>query len=349
MTLRPAQERQGRARPALLYVHEGAGELDQPLVEPPVRMRSPCQPKPFENLMRLEVLAAVEAGKEGNIARIPPRLGVAGFGPLVARSVPVIHAAQKRTWLRGQARFHRALVVHPQNPYTPDVDLAKNLETLRHRIAAACARAGRDPASVTLVAVSKGQPPEVVRAAADLGLTLFGENKVQEARAKIPLCPGRLRWHMIGHLQSNKARDAVQSFEVIHSVDSLTLAQELQKQAGKAAKTVPILLEVNLAGEASKFGYRIEQLLADLPSLNALTRLEMQGLMTMAPWTPEPEKVRPIFRRLRELKVECEQRFGAPLPHLSMGMTGDFEVAIEEGSTLIRIGTALFGERPARA
>jgi len=198
---------------------------------------------------------------------------------------------------------------------------------------------------VTLVAVTKGQPPGVVRAAAELGLTLFGENKVQEARAKIPLCPGRLRWHMIGHLQSNKARDAVQCFEMIHSVDSLHLARELQKQAEKAAKTVPILLEANLAGESNKFGYQAEELLADVPALNALARLEIHGLMTMAPWTPEPEKVRPIFRRLRELKVACEQELGAPLPHLSMGMTGDFEVAIEEGATMVRIGSALFGER----
>jgi len=228
------------------------------------------------------------------------------------------------------------------------VDLAANLEHLRRRIAAACARAGRDPASVTLLAVSKGQPPEVVRAAADLGLTLFGENKVQEAKAKIPLCPGRLHWHLVGHLQSNKARDAVHWFEMIQSLDSLALAAELQKQAEKAAKTVPVLLEVNVAGEASKFGYRPEALLAELRELNAFPRLEIQGLMTLAPWTPDPEKVRPVFRRLRELKAECEQQLGAPLAHLSMGMSGDFEVAIEEGATLVRIGTALFGPRPAR-
>ncbi len=227
------------------------------------------------------------------------------------------------------------------------MELAASLRAVQSRIAAACARAGRDPAAVTLVAVTKGQPPEVVRAAADLGLTLFGENKVQEARAKIPLCPGRLHWHLIGHLQSNKARDAVHFFELIHSVDSLALAAEIQKQADKAAKNVPVLLEINIAGEASKFGYPPEKLLADLPALNALRRLEIHGLMTMAPWSPEPEKARPAFRRLRELKVECEQILGAPLAHLSMGMTGDFEVAIEEGATLVRIGTALFGERPA--
>jgi pyridoxal phosphate enzyme (YggS family) len=226
------------------------------------------------------------------------------------------------------------------------MDLAANLHTVQQRIAQACARKGRDPASVTLVAVSKGQPPATVRAAADLGLSIFGENRVQEAKAKIGLCPGRLRWHMIGHLQSNKARDAVHFFELIQAVDSLHLAREIAKWADKAAKTARVLLEVNVAGEASKFGYRPEQVLAELGELNALPRLEVHGLMTMAPWTPEPERTRPVFRRLRELKLECEQLLGAPLPHLSMGMTGDFEVAIEEGATMVRIGTAIFGERP---
>ncbi len=226
-----------------------------------------------------------------------------------------------------------------------DVDIAANLESITQRIRAACARANRDPASVTLVAVSKGQPPDRVRAAAELGLSLFGENKVQEGRAKIPLCPGRLHWHMIGHLQTNKARDAVRCFEMIQSVDSLHLAAELDQQAAKAARTLPILIEVNLAGESSKFGYAPDQLLVELPALNDLKRLEIHGLMTLAPWTPEPEKVRPVFRGLRELKARCEDSLGAPLAHLSMGMTGDFEVAIEEGATLIRLGTALFGSR----
>lgn len=227
------------------------------------------------------------------------------------------------------------------------MDLAENLEHVRRRIAAACERSGRDPEQVTLLAVTKGQPPEIVRAAADLGLTCFGENKVQEARAKIPLCPGRLRWHLIGHLQSNKARDAVHWFEMIQSVDSLALAAELQKQADKAARTVSVLIEVNIAGEASKFGYPPDALLQELPALNALGRLEIHGLMTLAPWTPEPEKVRPAFRRLRELKREAEDILGAPLAHLSMGMSNDFEVAVEEGATLVRIGTALFGPRRA--
>jgi PLP dependent protein len=226
------------------------------------------------------------------------------------------------------------------------MDLETNVRAVQQRIEAACARAGREPASVTLVAVTKGQPPEVVCAAAAAGLSLFGENKVQEAKAKVPLCPGRLRWQMVGHLQTNKCRDAVDLFTMVQSVDSLHLAEEINNRAEQAARTMPILLEVNAVGEASKFGYQPEQLLAELDRLNALPRLEVQGLMTVPPWTLDPEKVRPVFRQMRELKARCEQVLGAPLPHLSMGMTGDFEVAIEEGATMVRIGTALFGARP---
>lgn len=227
--------------------------------------------------------------------------------------------------------------------------MAANIQRVRERIEAACVRAGRDPKSVTLVAVTKTQPPEVVCEAARLGLTLFGENKVQEAKAKIPLCPARATWHMIGHLQTNKAREAVTLFEMIQSVDSLHVAEELDRRAQLASRTVPILLEVNIVGEASKFGYHPERLLAELEGLNALARLEIHGLMTIPPWTPVAEKARPVFRRLRELKAACEQTLGAPMAHLSMGMTGDFEVAIEEGSTMVRIGTALFGERRREA
>lgn len=225
------------------------------------------------------------------------------------------------------------------------MELAENLHGVRQRMTAACIRAGRDPASVKLLAVTKTQPPEVVRQAADLGLTLFGENKVQEAKAKIPLCPSRLHWHMIGHLQTNKCRDAVELFEMVQGVDSLHVAQELNKRAEQMAKTMPILLEVNIVGEGSKFGYKPEQLVSELKALNSLPRLEIHGLMTIPPWTPLPERVRPVFRNLRELKAKCEEALGAPLPELSMGMTGDFEVAIEEGATMVRIGTALFGER----
>lgn len=226
------------------------------------------------------------------------------------------------------------------------MELAENLETVQRRILAACERAGRAPTSVTLLAVTKGHPPDLVREAAALGLTLFGENKVQEAKAKIPLCPGHLRWHMIGHLQSNKCRDAVTLFTMVEGVDSLALAQELDRWAERAARRMPILLEVNVAGESSKYGFQPATVLDHLEAINRLPRLEVHGLMTIAPWTPEPEKVRPVFRRLRELKTACEDRLGAPLPQLSMGMSGDLEVAIEEGATLVRVGTALFGERP---
>jgi pyridoxal phosphate enzyme (YggS family) len=226
------------------------------------------------------------------------------------------------------------------------MSLPDNLAAIQQRIAAASARSGRDPDAVTLLAVTKSQPPEVVRQAADCGQILFGENKIQEAKAKIPLCPGRLRWHFIGHLQSNKCRDAVELFKMIQSVDSLSLAQEISKRAEQASKTMPVLLEVNVAGEASKFGYPPEKLLAELKQINALPRIEIQGLMAVPPWSSEPEKSRPHFRRLRELKQECEQVLDSPLLHLSMGMSGDFEVAIEEGATLVRLGTALFGPRP---
>ena len=231
--------------------------------------------------------------------------------------------------------------------YDGAVNLAENFEKIQQRIRAACGRCNRGPDSVTLLAVTKSQPPEMIRAATDCGQILFGENKVQEAKAKIPLCPGRLRWHFIGHLQSNKCRNAVALFEMIQSVDSLPLAQEISQRAGQAAKTMPILLEVNVAGEASKFGYQPERLLAELKEINALPRIEIHGLMTVPPWSEEPEKARPHFRRLRELKQEGEQILGVPLPHLSMGMSGDFETAIEEGATMVRIGTALFGPRPA--
>lgn len=229
------------------------------------------------------------------------------------------------------------------------MDLAENLAAIQQRIRAACDRAGRDPGTVELLAVSKNHPADSVRALAAAGQRLFGENRVQEAKAKIPQCPGHLRWHLIGHLQSNKARDAVQLFEMIHGVDSLGLAEELQKRAEAASRTIRVLLEVNVAGESTKFGYRPAQLLTELPQLNALRRLELHGLMCMAPYATNPETVRPVFRRGRELARECETVLGAPLGVLSMGMSGDFEVAIEEGSTLVRIGTALFGERPPRA
>lgn len=225
------------------------------------------------------------------------------------------------------------------------MELADRLADIQHRIAAACVRAERPQDSVRLLAVTKTHPPATVDAAVDLGLTLFGENRVQEAKAKIPHCSGRATWHMIGHLQSNKARDAVELFSMIEGVDSLHIAREIDKRARQADKTLPVLLEVNVGGEASKSGFQPDTLLAEIEAIQALPNLQVQGLMTVPPWKPMPEQVRPFFVKARELKARCEERLCEPLPHLSMGMSADFEVAIEEGATIIRVGTALFGER----
>ena len=215
------------------------------------------------------------------------------------------------------------------------------ITNVQQRIAAAAQRVGRSADEITLVAVTKKVEPERIEQALAAGITVFGESKVQEAKAKIPLVSGRAHWHMIGHLQTNKARDAVTLFELIHSVDSVKLAGELNKCADRIGKTQPVLLEVNVSGEASKFGIKPEDLEPALEEINAMPRLEVHGLMTIAPYTDDPQKVRPHFRRLRDLRDRLQ------LTHLSMGMTHDFEVAIEEGATLVRIGTAIFGERGA--
>jgi len=228
------------------------------------------------------------------------------------------------------------------------VSIADNYRQIQERIAAACTRARRDPSTVLLLPVSKGQPADAVGQATALGLRIFGENKVQEAAVKIGRCSTRLQWHMIGHLQSNKARDAVRLFSMIESIDSIELAAELNKWADKLGKRVPILLEINCAGEASKFGFSPDTVVDALDEINQFPRLELHGLMTIAPYTPTPERVRPFFAQLRELNTKCSERLGAPLQHLSMGMSGDFEVAIEEGATIIRIGTALFGPRTSQ-
>ena len=225
------------------------------------------------------------------------------------------------------------------------MSLTENLHLIQQRITAAELRAGRALGSVTLLAVSKSHPPESIQTAVACGQIFFGENKVQEAKAKIPLSPSKARWQFIGHLQSNKVRDAVELFEMIQGVDSLAIAQEISKRAEQAGKTMPILLEVNVAGEGSKFGYQPEKLLVELEVLSALPRLEIHGLMAIPPYSPLAEKSRPYFQRLRELKVQAEKILGYPLPQLSMGMSGDFEIAIEEGATIVRVGTALFGER----
>lgn len=225
------------------------------------------------------------------------------------------------------------------------MSIAENIAAIQLRLRAACERAGRSPDSVRLMGVSKTHPAAAVREAVEAGLTLFGENKIQEAKLKIPDCPDRASFHFIGHLQSNKAKDAARLFAMVQGVDRFATAVELNKRAEALARDLPILLEVNVAGEASKFGYPAAAVLEDLEQILELPRLELHGFMTVPPYSPDPERARPWFRKLADLRKACEDRVGVPFPELSMGMSGDFETAIEEGSTLIRIGTAIFGAR----
>ncbi len=228
--------------------------------------------------------------------------------------------------------------------------IAENLAAVRAAIAEAAGRAGRRAEDIELVAVSKTHPPETLHEALDAGQTLFGENRVQEARAKIPLLPGRARWHLIGHLQKNKIRHALAAgFELFHSIDSLELAREFDRIANEAGMFPRVLLEVNVAGEASKFGFSPEKLRAEMEALLAFRRLQIEGLMTIPPFTPEAESSRAYFVALRELREQLQMEFRVPLHALSMGMSGDFTVAVEEGATLVRVGTAIFGTRRGKA
>ena len=216
---------------------------------------------------------------------------------------------------------------------------------VQERIRAAAERAGRDVATVTLVAVSKMIPVDGIREALNAGVTILGENRVQEARDKIAALPGQATWHLVGHLQTNKAKVAVQLFEMIHSLDSLKLAEALDRSAQQAGRTVRCLVEVNLGGEESKSGTIDEGVYPLLDGVQRLTHLRIEGLMTIPPFLPDLEQVRPFFRRLRTLRDKLAGE-GFHLTDLSMGMTHDFEVAIEEGATIVRIGTAIFGPRP---
>jgi pyridoxal phosphate enzyme (YggS family) len=232
--------------------------------------------------------------------------------------------------------------------------LAARLRDVRGRLAAAAARAGRTTEAVQLVAVTKTISVATIRAAYELGLRKFGENRVQEARAKIAqLQLAGTRWDLIGHLQTNKAGLAVTLFDRIQSVDSLHLAEVLGVRAAAVGRRLPILLEVNVASETSKSGFAPEELIAAARAIAAQPAIEPQGLMTVAPLVADPEAVRPVFRRLRELRDRLREAApvaggeGGGWPELSMGMSDDFEVGIEEGATLVRLGRALFGERPA--
>jgi len=223
-------------------------------------------------------------------------------------------------------------------------DFSSRLARIQAAIETAAHRAGRDPATVELIAVSKTQPTEAVQEALRAGLTRFGENKVQEARGKIDDL-GRGLWHLIGHLQTNKAKEAVRLFDSIDSVDRLELAEEINHRADALGKIQNVLLQVNIARESTKFGCSPEEAQALAEAINARPRLCLRGLMTIAPYAPEAEKSRVHFAGLRELRDRLEVETGLQLPVLSMGMSGDFEVAVEEGGTAVRIGTALFGER----
>ena len=225
--------------------------------------------------------------------------------------------------------------------------IADNLASIQERISKAALRADRDPAAIRLVAVSKTVSTESIREAIAAGVTTLGENYVQEARNKIARIGKQVEWHFIGHLQSNKARSAVDLFSMIHSVDRLSLAEALNQEANKQGKFLPVLIQVNIAGEESKSGINPQETLQLLERIAGLQHLSVLGLMTMPPWFEDPEDARPHFNALRKLREELANKkiHGVSLQELSMGMSGDFEVAIEEGATLVRVGTAIFGPR----
>jgi pyridoxal phosphate enzyme (YggS family) len=237
---------------------------------------------------------------------------------------------------------------------SPDTnELRGRLAQVRHRIEASARRAGRDPAEIELITVSKTHPPEVLRRAIEAGASDLGENRVQEADEKIEVM-GRdsARWHLIGHLQANKARRAVALFDVIHSLDSASLARRLARLCEEAEREVlPVLIQVDLGNEETKSGVSEAELPEVIKTVSACARLSLTGLMTLPPFFDDPELVRPFFRHLRELRdaLAAHEVFGEGRGELSMGMSHDYEVAIEEGATFVRVGTAIFGERQAIA
>ena len=225
--------------------------------------------------------------------------------------------------------------------------LEENLKNVEERICAACRRAGRNREDVTLIAVSKTKPVPVLQEAYDLGIRVFGENKVQEIRDKYEALPKDIEWHMIGHLQTNKVKYIVDKVKLIHSVDSLRLAETIEREAEKHGKTVDILLEVNVAQEESKFGLKTEEVLPLAEKISQFSHVNLRGLMTIAPFVDNPEKNRSIFADLQKLYVDIKEKNidNGTVSILSMGMTNDYEVAIAEGATMVRIGTGIFGAR----
>ena len=223
---------------------------------------------------------------------------------------------------------------------------AEKLENVRARVKAACDRAHRSMDEVEIIGVTKTFGPDAVRDAWEAGIRTMGENRVQEAAAKIPECVSGPDWHLIGHLQKNKVRHALELFSCIHSVDTLPLLEQIARVADETGAHPRLLLEVNVSGESSKFGLRPENVPAVIERALAAPSVTLEGFMTMAPIAPDKELARPVFARLRACRDKWEEQFGATFPRLSMGMSGDFEVAVEEGATWVRIGTALFGDRP---
>lgn len=225
--------------------------------------------------------------------------------------------------------------------------IRENLEQVRKNIEEACKEVGRDPSEVTLIAVSKTKPVPLLREAYDAGARCFGENKVQEIMDKYPQLPEDIQWHMIGHLQRNKVKYIVDKAAMIHSVDSLRLAEVIEQEAAKHKVQVPILLEVNVAEEESKFGLKMDEVLPLIETVSGFPHIRIRGLMTIAPYVEDPEENRDIFRQLKKLSVdiEAENINNVNMSVLSMGMTGDYQVAVQEGSTMVRVGTGIFGER----
>jgi pyridoxal phosphate enzyme (YggS family) len=228
------------------------------------------------------------------------------------------------------------------------IDLVKeNLLIVENRIEEACKRCGRDRSEVTLIAVSKTKPADMIREAYESGIRDFGENKVQEICDKYELLPDDIRWHMIGHLQRNKVKQVIDKTVLIHSVDSVRLAEQIEEEAAKKQICVDILLEVNVADEESKFGFRLEETEQAIRNISVFPHISIKGLMTIAPFVENSEQNRPVFKELNQFYVDMQRKNidNVNMNMLSMGMTGDYEIAIEEGATLVRVGTGIFGTR----
>ena len=225
--------------------------------------------------------------------------------------------------------------------------LAENLQQVNANIEKACAAVGRAPSEITLVAVSKTKPVSMLQEAYDAGARVFGENKVQEIMDKYDQLPSDIQWHLIGHLQRNKVKYIIDKVAMIHSVDSLRLAQTIEQEAAKKDLVMPILLEVNVAEEDTKFGLKVEEVLPLLEQISSFSHIQVKGLMTIAPFVENPEKNREVFRTLKKLSVDISAKNinNVTMSVLSMGMTGDYQVAVQEGSTMVRVGTGIFGER----